>query len=386
MTSDPTRGKEAAAAHIKQVAERSRSASSAGGASCRSASSSSSSPPTLSATRATRAATCATPSSTTGRPRSTTPWGKFTRWKLFDLPWDSGTTQDAKHLPRGALIGQEQVQAEIYRALSNFVREGRPNRLVLLHGPNGSAKSTIVGVPDGARSSTTRRSTKARSTASTGSSRRTRRCAARSASAQRERRAADDARTRTSPTTRSTRSSSSRSATTRSSSSRCPSAARSSRSSSGRTRRSRRAPGAGREPPNDWILRGQLSHKSQQVFEALLASYHGSYTEVLKHVQVERYFISQRYRVGAVTIGPQISVDAAERQITADRSLAVAPGVAPGDHALRGEGGARRGGGRAPRVQRSAQAPARRLQVPPALDRDGRGRARRSRTCSSTAS
>src|SRR5580700_4706862 len=68
------------------------------------------------------------------------PWGKFTRWKVFDLPWES-----TKPLPRGALIGQEHVQAEIHRALSNFAREGRPNRLVLLHGPNGSAKSTIVG-------------------------------------------------------------------------------------------------------------------------------------------------------------------------------------------------------------------------------------------------
>jgi hypothetical protein len=45
----------------------------------------------------------------------------------------------------------------------------------------------------------------------------------------------------------------------------------------------------------------------------------------MKHVQVERYFISQRYRVGAVTIGPQMSVDAAERQVTADRSLAALP-------------------------------------------------------------
>jgi predicted Ser/Thr protein kinase len=65
------------------------------------------------------------------------PWGKFTRWKLFDLGWDPS---QAHH----ALIGQEQVQEEIYRSVSNFVREGRPNRLVLLHGPNGSAKSTIV--------------------------------------------------------------------------------------------------------------------------------------------------------------------------------------------------------------------------------------------------
>src|SRR4029078_4696372 len=75
-----------------------------------------------------------------------------------------------------------------------------------------------------------------------------------------------------------------------------------------------RAPG---DELSDWILRGQLSHKSQTVFEARPSSYNGSYAEVLKHVQVERYFISQRYRVGAVTIGPQMSVDAAERQITA---------------------------------------------------------------------
>src|SRR6201999_973625 len=79
------------------------------------------------------------------------------------------------------------------------------------------------------------------------------------------------------------------------------------------------------ESANDWMARGQLSHKSQQIFEALLSSYDGSYTEVLKHVQVERYFISQRYRTGAVTIGPQMSVDAGERQITADRSLAALP-------------------------------------------------------------
>src|SRR5580700_9190761 len=30
------------------------------------------------------------------------PWGKFTRWKLFDLPWEAA----GKALPRGALVGQ----------------------------------------------------------------------------------------------------------------------------------------------------------------------------------------------------------------------------------------------------------------------------------------
>ncbi|HEY2366340.1 MAG TPA: serine protein kinase PrkA, partial [Polyangiaceae bacterium] len=66
------------------------------------------------------------------------PFGKFTRFNLFDLPWEKS---ENGRLPRGALIGQEAVQGEVYRALSNFAREGRPGRLLLLHGPNGSAKS-----------------------------------------------------------------------------------------------------------------------------------------------------------------------------------------------------------------------------------------------------
>ena len=63
------------------------------------------------------------------------PRGNVTRWKLFDCPWDDG---------RDHLIGQEDAQARVYRALRNFTREGRTNKLLLLHGPNGSAKSTLV--------------------------------------------------------------------------------------------------------------------------------------------------------------------------------------------------------------------------------------------------
>src|SRR5580698_1737506 len=43
------------------------------------------------------------------------PWGEFTRYKLFDLPWEPAPPGA---LPRGALVGQEHVQEEIYRALS----------------------------------------------------------------------------------------------------------------------------------------------------------------------------------------------------------------------------------------------------------------------------
>ncbi len=49
-----------------------------------------------------------------------TPRGLMTRWRLFDCPFDAG---------KDALMGQEEVQAAVYRLISNFAREGRTNRL-----------------------------------------------------------------------------------------------------------------------------------------------------------------------------------------------------------------------------------------------------------------
>jgi serine protein kinase len=262
------------------------------------------------------------------------PWGEFTRFNLFDLPWEpappsneprerSGAFGPAnktvdRPLPRGALIGQEQVQEELYRALSNFAREGRPNRLILLHGPNGSAKSTIASCVMAALEHY--------STLDEGAlyrfhwvfpSQKTVRGALGFASSGGDKSAGAtqsyahlsdediDAKliveVRDHPLFLIP----------------VPERQRLLEAAYRRT--------GGTEPPSDWLLRGQLSHKSQQVFEALLSSYKGSYADVLKHVQVERYFISRRYRVGAVTIGPQLSVDAMERQITMDRSLQSLP-------------------------------------------------------------
>jgi predicted Ser/Thr protein kinase len=238
------------------------------------------------------------------------PWGKFTRWRLFDLVWDPSQRHHA-------LIGQEQVQEEIYRSISNFVREGRPNRLVLLHGPNGSAKSTIVGcmmraiehysmLDEGAlyRFNWVFPSSKTlRGTLGFGQKEQTTAVATYAHLPDDQIDAKLLVEVRDHPLFL------------------IP--------NEERQRLLERLAAHRGEPVSegfsDWILRGQLSHKSQTVFEALLSSYNGSYAEVLKHVQVERYFISQRYRVGAVTIGPQMSVDAAERQLTMDRSLASLP-------------------------------------------------------------
>ena len=59
----------------------------------------------------------------------------ITRFKLFDLPIDSMASR---------VVGQEAVQNQIYRALRTFSRQGVNSKLILLHGPNGSAKSSIA--------------------------------------------------------------------------------------------------------------------------------------------------------------------------------------------------------------------------------------------------
>ncbi|HEY4117060.1 MAG TPA: serine protein kinase PrkA [Byssovorax sp.] len=257
------------------------------------------------------------------------PWGPLVRYNLFDLPWEiAATGGDAKARRDAALVGHEELQAEVYRSLSNFVQEGRANRLVLMHGPNGSAKSTIAGC--------ILRALEHYSTLDEGAlyrfhwvfpSRKTMRG---SIGFGGEHKAPSDSESyahldddqidarlvmelrdhplflvpvaeRQKLLTRL-----------------FEAAGRDGAAASGRD------PARHGEPP-EWLTRGKLSHKNQQVFEALYTSYGGSLAETLRHVQVERYFVSRRYRVGAVTVGPELSVDAGERQITADRSLSSLP-------------------------------------------------------------
>ncbi|MBI2391483.1 MAG: serine protein kinase PrkA [Deltaproteobacteria bacterium] len=238
------------------------------------------------------------------------PWGKRTRYRLFDLPWAEPTVQ------REHLVGQEEVQGEIFRIFENFGREGRPNKLILLHGPNGSSKSTIAAcmmralehysaLDEGAlyRFHWVFPSAKTIKTAigfggESGAARGDK------SFAHLEEELIDaklNCEIRDHPLFL------------------LPVTAR--------TKVIGRALAAAgvTEPPPEWLMRGRLSHKSQQIYEALLNSYRGDLKEVLRHVSVERWFISRRYRTGAVTIGPQMSVDAGERQITADRSLAALP-------------------------------------------------------------
>lgn len=241
-----------------------------------------------------------------GREEQPRPWGEVTRFRLFDAPFDGG---------RERLVGQEQAQMAFYRILTGFVRDGRPNRLVLLHGPNGSAKSTFVlcimralehysGLDAGAVYRfnwifPTEKLTRGglgfrdagRLTEAGGSF-------ARLEDADIDARIACEVRDHPLLV--------------------LPAARRAEVIAAA-------LGGRGDVAAPELLVRSGLCHKCKQIFDALMIAYHGDLAKVLRHVQVERFTFSRGYRRGAIVIGPQMSVDGGERQITADRSLAALP-------------------------------------------------------------
>jgi serine protein kinase len=238
------------------------------------------------------------------------PRGQVTRWKLFDCPWDEG---------KDHLVGQEEVQGSIYRLVSNFAREGRTNRLILLHGPNGSAKSTLV--------TCLQRALEHYSTLDEGAlyrfnwifpSQRVAKTGIGFAGGGPveaggvlesyayleddliEAKIVDELRDH--PILL------------------LPRGKR-------RTLFDERLEGEDSRGfrPSHQLVNGDLSHRNRQIFEALLSSYHGDMAKVLRHIQVERFFVSRRYRQAVATVEPQLAVDARSRQLTMDRSLASLP-------------------------------------------------------------
>jgi serine protein kinase len=248
------------------------------------------------------------------------PWGTATRFRIFDAPWATSGADPSSDV---TLFGQEAAQAHVYRQLRTFVQDGSPRRVLLLHGPNGSAKSTFIRclgrglehystLPEGALYRfvwifPSQRSTKG-GIGFGGDAR------AASDAAETFAHLPDDAidarvvdDLRDHPLLL------------------VPPAERGPLIDGMLAAVGAAAPASGAFIVGDYLRHGTLSPKNRTIFEALLASYHGDYLRVLRHVQVQRFDIAQRYRTGWVTVEPQLSVDATERQLTADRSITALP-------------------------------------------------------------
>ena len=74
-----------------------------------------------------------------------------------------------------------------------------------------------------------------------------------------------------------------------------------------------------------YLYKGDLSKRNREIYDAMLKKYNGNHYDVLRHIRVERFFISRRYSSGSVTIEPQLHVDASMQQITMDKRLGGLP-------------------------------------------------------------
>ena len=65
-----------------------------------------------------------------------TPIGRVRRYKAFDFVPESSSEYPVE--------GLEDIQADIHRCIQQFCEQGYVDRLILLHGPNGAAKSSLI--------------------------------------------------------------------------------------------------------------------------------------------------------------------------------------------------------------------------------------------------
>jgi predicted Ser/Thr protein kinase len=239
------------------------------------------------------------------------PLGTQRRWNLFDVPFDGG---------RNRLVGQEAVQDAIYRIVENFTRQGVVNKMILLHGPNGSAKSSLLA------------------------------CLGRALEAYSM---LDEGAVYQFNWVFPTRNVSKKQLGFGGESGMDESIE--SFAFLDQEDVDARIPGDLRDHPilllpvderrqllekhfgqaegddefqvAEHIRYGELSPRNRQIAELLYNNYRGDLRRVLQHVQVERFFMSRRYRRAVVTVEPQLQVDANVRQLTGDRSLTSLPQV-----------------------------------------------------------
>jgi serine protein kinase len=256
-----------------------------------------------------------------GKRHVRTPRGQVQRYRLFDCEFDGWHR----------LVGQEEAQNELFDAIDGFVRLGRVNKLLLLHGPNGSAKSTMLESLQRALEvySRTERGamyrfswvfpTRRQQSGGIGfDAKQTLRDSvggetfARLAAEEIESRVTDEVKDHPIylvPIN---------------------------------TRRKLLQDVCERHPDfviSDAILYGELSHRNRKIFDALLTSYQGDLQRVFQHVQVERFFLSRQYRAGLVTVEPKQTVDARSFPVTGDAAFAHLPPTVAGQplYAVQGD-------------------------------------------------
>ena len=239
------------------------------------------------------------------------PGRKIKRFKLFDAPFEAG---------RDKLVGHEEVQQNLYELLRRFAAIGKADRLVLLHGPNGSGKSTFIELLVRALEHYSTTDEGALFNFSWIFTERLEGAGAmgfgnHAHDMPKDTLAFIDEDLISCKITSELREN--------------PVFLVQLAERQGLLDRVSAALPQGTKNAErlkcHYLREGLLSAKNKQVFDALLKAYRGDFMKVIRHVQVERYFISRRYRLGASVIEPQQAVDANARPMTFDRGAALPP-------------------------------------------------------------
>ncbi len=218
------------------------------------------------------------------------------------------------------VVGLESVQHSIYNSLRTFQRQGFNNKLILLHGPNGSAKSSLIhalmtgmerysGTPEGASYTFNwvfphEKITKGALGLAAHSS-------ARDGKLSSYAKLSDD-----------------------DAAARIPSDLRDHPflliPVEGRRDFLEKLIGP-EKTAKLWptlplsLTQGDLNPRCKEIASALLKANDGDFKKVLMHVQVERFHFSRRYRKGMVTVEPQLHVDAQYSLLAMNRNYSNLP-------------------------------------------------------------
>jgi predicted Ser/Thr protein kinase len=255
-----------------------------------------------------------------GRRDVRTPSGQASRFRVFDRDYGEGHR----------LVGQERAQNAIYEALEGFTRLGRVDALLLLHGPNGSAKSTIMECLQSGLEAYSHADegalyrfawvfpTKEPKGGGIGFGGKSIRDMVGEQSYAKldgehvETRLIDEHKDHPIfliPVDQ---------------------------------RRALLDDICARFPDfvvSDVIRNGDLSARNRAIFDGLLNAHHGDLSRILQYVQVERFFLSRTYRCGLVDVEPKQTVDARSFPVTGDRAFASLPASVSGQvlHGLQGD-------------------------------------------------
>lgn len=253
------------------------------------------------------------------------PSGKVARFRLFDLEF---AAEQASRL-----VGQELAQNAFYEALDGFVRVGRVNKLLLLHGPNGSAKTTFLDAVMRALEAYSETDGGALYRFSWVFPNKTARSGGIGFGAEPWEDDQESTYARLSAEAVDAK---------LSDENKDPplylipvamrEAILKDIVASARARAGEEAGAAGKGlrefSPSEQVLRGDLTQRNRRIFDSLLASYQGDLRKVYQHVQIERLFLSRHYRAGLVTVEPKQTVDARSFPVTGERAYSsLPPGV-----------------------------------------------------------